>query len=887
MAERGDGGMNPQRRQVGRRFLCVLVAALVSLLLVVLPFAQTLDASDSGRDSGEPDFEYEDDGIIVTANLSGNTKIPADAELCVEPITQDKDSAAYQDVETQVNKDVTADHQTVTGFRAYDIYFSANGTRYEPEAGDVTITIQYRDQVFDSEVKKATDEIKVLHLKKSDTGRTKVENVTKAVDVKDLGGDKAKSSSEAVSMDNGKDGSENLDGDKVEFQTKSFSTFVVTGISTSPNAKVTVSLTFNNVDRTPNKNVSGTYYLYIECFNYNGSGSTYRNTLTLTVQKGTGMVSVPLTGLYNQNGQDKTNTTNGTSLYPLLDTDTTNNKNIYTARLFQYSNPNQSPPAFDSTFSWQSYTMQNGYFVYEQNSNIANDFTITTYPKALAVKDGQSNDFGIVASAKTGTPYSLSDIMSALSPTLPYAVFADYFNLVVHMEGCIAVNTATIRADFGNTDKNYSTYANNSNATLTVIKTYKGSTQKTFWFGLFYNDKPALDDSGNKIKKQLTLDGNTTTGTVSFQLSGSSCSGYTVNELSSDGNTIIDQNNPIDVNGRFKLTGATHSSNPSGSSSLNGVSYVGDCKDIPGYTGISGSHQLNSTSSSYPQNSLVFGNSSQKGMMDPTCAPQIRLLWEAIKQSSNQYSSPGQLGCTGSQSITIGKIPINISGTLNNMATLSANLAKAVSTDTVSVVNIDAANTLDYATLDIPADPNKMLLLNIDATDYSVDKPLKIPDTIKWIVGGKSFSGDTDWIPQASNVVINVYKKSGNTYSAFDGQIDSAGHLKGTLLAPCAIMGETSAVYDGRIIAKSAQDDGGEIHSTASGSTGGGLIYQFTNEEYTSTPFTLPETGAGGTAIFYTTGGAVLLFGAVLAYVYRLSGKRRHIRKRRRKSPNE
>jgi hypothetical protein len=884
--------MNPQSRQVGRRFLCVLVAALVSLLLVVLPFAQTLDASDSGRktggavlqDSGAPDFEYEDADIIVTANLSGNTKIPADAEFCVEPITQEKDSAAYKDVATQVDKDVTADHQTVTDFRAYDIYFSGYGTRYEPEAGDATVTIQYKDRIFDSAVKKATDEIKVLHLKKSG-GKTKVENVTKAVDVKDLGGSNAKktnSSSEAIIKDNGKDGSENIDGDTVEFVTKSFSTFVVTGIGTSKTATITTSLTFENVDGTANTTVSGTYYLYIECANYNGSGSTYRNTLTLTVPKGTGTVSVPLTGLYNQNGQDKNNTTNGTLLYPLLDT--ASSKSIYKARLFQYNNPNQAPPAFDSTFSWQSYTIQNGYFVYEQNSNIANDFTITTYPQTVTVNG--SGSLGIVATAKAGTPYSLSDIMSALSPTLPFGVFADYFNLVVHMEGCIAVNTATIHADFGNTDANYSTYANSSNATITVKKTYTGSTQKTFWFGLFYNDKPVADSSGNAIKKYLTLDGNTTAGTVSFQLSSSNCSGYTVNELSSDG-TIIDQNNPIDAKDGFMLTGATHSSDPSGPSSLNGASYIKDFKDITGFTGISGSHQLNSTIPPKPQNSLVFGNATGKGMMDPTCAPQIRLLWEATRQGTNQYSSNGQLGCSGSQSITIGNIPIDISGTLNNMATLSANLAKAVSTDTVSVVDIDAANTLDYATLDIPADPNKMLLLNIDATGYSVSNPLKIPNSVNWIVGGKSLTCDKNWIPQATNVVINVYKKSGSVCSAFDGEIDNAGYLKGTLLAPCATIGPTSSDYNGRIIAKSAQNDGGEIHSTASGSTGGGVTYQFTNKEYTSTPFTLPETGGGGMAIFYTTGGTVLLFGAILAYAYRLSGKRRHIRKRRHKSLNE
>lgn len=68
---------------------------------------------------------------------------------------------------------------------------------------------------------------------------------------------------------------------------------------------------------------------------------------------------------------------------------------------------------------------------------------------------------------------------------------------------------------------------------------------------------------------------------------------------------------------------------------------------------------------------------------------------------------------------------------------------------------------------------------------------------------------------------------------------------------------------------------------------GDDIPWTFVNEEAGSLGFTLPETGGAGTSAFYDAGLGILLFGAALTTVYRLSGTRKQKRKRRRNSRTE
>ena len=855
--------MNSQRRQVGRRFLCVLVAALVSLLLVVLPFAQTLDASDSGRDSGTPDFQYEDADIIVTANLSGDTKIPADAEFCVEPITQDTDSEAYKNVETQVNKDVTADHQTVTGFRAYDIYFSANGTRYEPEAGDATVTIQYKDRVFDSAVKKATDEIKVLHLKDSG-GKTKVEDVTKAVDVKDLGGSKAKkanSSSEAVAKDNGKDGSENLDGDTVQFVTKSFSTFVVAGITSTGTLNVT--MTFNDAKGAVNPNIKGVYYLCL-FGTYKGTPG-YRYTLTLNVNKGISQ-TVQLTGLYDASGNGMA----GGLPYPLLNS-SSSPTTAYTAQLFQFSGLSTINP----NFLWNAAqdTPANGYTAYENGSYSADNFLIS-YPTSVQIDTSKTGTLAIIATA--GSQVSSAYLQSALAPVEPYGVYADTAD-IREMDACVAVNQATIHANFGyNPPKDNSSYI----STFTVYKTYKGKGKKTFTFSLNKQDQPPQ-------KGYITLPtaNGSINGTYTFTVNGPAA-GYTVSELDSNGKPM--KENDTDAAGGFTLQSVDHTANTV-MSTANTTSYINTV--LAPYPA---EPLKNNNTLCLGQGYKVVQNYQNSGREELFAGTQDTTMF-AVTSKNDHFKAPSDMP--------------DFSGTLGKMEMLSKQLAAlqpptpndlkyADSSDTLQTfdlsdtvkaakpmtvdqwVNYKQAHKTEFVQIS-PGD--KMLLLNFGVPDgiTSIDFGGNTKLKVNGIQAG-------DWYAGANNIVVNIYTvdSKGNYLRPYSGNI-ALGYLMGTLLAPRATVTGLCVNYCGTIVAHSVDNNGAEVHGSNMGVTTTDTVYTFVNTDNTSTPYTLPETGGGGTAIFYTTGGAVLLFGAVLAYVYRLSGKRRHIRKRRHKSPNE
>lgn len=143
-----------------------------------------------------------------------------------------------------------------------------------------------------------------------------------------------------------------------------------------------------------------------------------------------------------------------------------------------------------------------------------------------------------LAAEDAGIRFSASEIMSRLSPVLPFAVFANIFHLTgSEIEGCIAANQAEINGDFGikNNPSNYLSRAN----TITVNKTYTGTTQKTFRFGLFRaaDDTSAADQNGDHIKEP-TLSGGET-GTVVFTVDD--VDNYTVHELKdeSDGGGII------------------------------------------------------------------------------------------------------------------------------------------------------------------------------------------------------------------------------------------------------------------------------------------------------------------------------------------------------------
>lgn len=840
--------MNPQRRKIGRRFLCVLVAAMVSLLLVVLPFAQTLDASDSGRDSGRigvqdsgaaPDFKYEDADIVVTANLSDHTAIPADAEFHVEPITEESDNAAYNDVETQIDKEVQKGNQHVTGFRAYDIYFTANGTRYEPKAGDVTVTIQYKNGLFGSSVKKSTDDVKVLHLKKSGSS-TVVEDVTKAVDVKELAGKKVnrtklKSLSLKLDSQAGLEIKSHIgDRDTVEFVTKSFSPVAVVALASGS--------VLSASDIANGLGIATNFAVFAQNF-------TLANHM-----EGNVAVNV-LKGASSKLGDSSQLFSSAPSTFNL--NISVSGSPYFTYKVGIYTNADGSKSHLFTTVSVYTQSDGNG------TATLSNLNSQSIYYAYLLDSSGNpmigSNAQGITGGGSV--LYSGNDsYMQTISCTAS-AVFQN---------ASTSGNTVPQSVTFGNQylirrNNSYNLTGNGSDTLVTAAS----HDQKISPIG--DDSSPTASIAGSTFPIDFT--------SVFKSLSGLSAS------LGNEGSSTSSAMKVISVvpssNDQYALRTAlaqalnyrdlqndlTNNGIPLGSNQYLVVNV--DCRNISSVT--------------IPA-CPIGGTSYSNGYTDTSS----RVIWNFYNSNGNPYT-----GTVSTATSMLGTI-------------LAPSASVSIGSTMCGTIY---ANTVTNPGGEIHKWPFR------PTTDVNRDVSFKVP------------GGDT-----TSVTVKKVWSDNGNSAKKRPTQITFDLLQNGTVIQKQSITGNASAGTwpDVTFSNLPLKDASGKAYSytiseepvsyytpnygTATYTSSASTYSSYTSCSSTASctpnctppcppptcgsqsitvtniytpPYTLPETGGGGTAIFYTAGGAVLLFGAVLAFVYRLNGKKRHIRKRRRNSLNE
>ena len=168
---------------------------------------------------------YEDDEVIVT--VSG--AIPEKADLKVKPIKADSEDTAaeYTKVKEKLNGETELNDNINYGFVAYDICFVSQETSEEVEPnGDVTVKLEYKQAVLPIDVSgKDKVDVSVLHFNEQ---TDKIDNLT---------GEKKAD----LELDN------NSALTKAEIVTDSFSTFVVTWVSTN-NAKVILNIKNRDID---------------------------------------------------------------------------------------------------------------------------------------------------------------------------------------------------------------------------------------------------------------------------------------------------------------------------------------------------------------------------------------------------------------------------------------------------------------------------------------------------------------------------------------------------------------------------------------------------------------------------------------------------------------
>ncbi len=854
-----------QKRKYFRVLAFVFAAVLTLAALTVLPHAETESAAESATESdydadtttalaadtateeqntqgindasGDPDalgetadsqdiseetntdgdalpnqYIYEDDTIIVTAVLADNTLLPAYAQFCVTPITEEIDSIAYQEVEDKIAENLKDQEKVITGFLAYDICFVADGVEYEPADGTVTVTIQYKNDLLKETVVDTAEEVKLLHLKEADSG-VEVEDLTEQTSISTVpetittSTTTTTSTTDTTSTTTTPEPETTTVNSTVQFVTESFSTFVITGVASGATPSVTVNMKFLTTAGAVDTRVNGTYYLFIK------RSDNYRHTLTLNVTSGA--ATATLNGLYDKNGK-KQNNDRG-NLYPLTNAN-------YTAILFSYSGSSTITP---NGFSWSdSYTTQ-GYTKYETGSTINETYSVTELSSNVAIANN-TGTFTITATEKTVTEFSSSQLQGALAPVLPYGVFTNYLDLVSNMEGNIAALEADLDANFGLSNNNRNNSFTSTVHNFTVNKTYTGATPKTFTFGLYKN--AALMDT---VTLTLPTATGGTTGSVTFKVNDGA-DGYTVAELNSNGEPM----NIGDENDGYTLTSAD-SSTTSSSPSLGSTSYI---KTI----NYSKTTPLRNGTTTM-KNNLVVGS----GYTTTTSGNTISLK----KNGSTKMTADKRYA-----SITVenGTFPIDFSATMNDMAALSTSLATAVTSDTVMVrtmtiaeLNSKSGNGLTFNT------NGKMLLLNIDAS--SSPNSIYLYANANFKVNGVSCGG---YSPQAGNIIVNIYTKSGANYLPYSGTICEIGYVMGTLLIPRANVCCLGQNYNGTIVANNVRNYYcpccGEYHGEFHGNAVSGItidtVCNFVNTEIPPANYNLPEAGGRGSYLFYGIG---------------------------------
>lgn len=172
---------------------------------------------------------YEDGDVIITVSAEKAGIIPENSKLQVVALSMaDKETEdQYKEVQEQLNKKAMNEEYNIAGFLAYDISFiSDKGEEIEPN-GNVKVTMRYKNEVIPEGIVETPNlDVTVMHLEENSSGHIK--------DVVDV---------IAESEDGG--AIETTDDAKVkqaEFETDSFSAFVITWRTGNGDKKLNVTI---------------------------------------------------------------------------------------------------------------------------------------------------------------------------------------------------------------------------------------------------------------------------------------------------------------------------------------------------------------------------------------------------------------------------------------------------------------------------------------------------------------------------------------------------------------------------------------------------------------------------------------------------------------------
>lgn len=267
---------------------------------------------------------YEDDQVTVTVSAAENGVIPANAELKVVPITEDKETEdQYKDVEKKLQEKAEEEEYEIAGFMAYDITFvDPDGNETEPN-GEVKVSIDYKEAAIPESVSEEdaqNAEVTVMHLEEDENG-----DVAQVVDM-----------AQVDQMDL----LEKTDDQKIQkvaVKTESFSTFTITWTTTG--TKITIHYVNRNYQEIAAEGIQDI---------------TISDNETIDISKYKKTIS-------NYRYSEATIGRNGSTIYSVR---------VDESGQLQYKT--------SSTGKWKDWTSELGYHVYLQYNSAGDDATIET-----------------------------------------------------------------------------------------------------------------------------------------------------------------------------------------------------------------------------------------------------------------------------------------------------------------------------------------------------------------------------------------------------------------------------------------------------------------------------------------------------------------------------
>lgn len=137
--------------------------------------------ADSNKAAKVTSYTYEDDSVIVKAELSEAGAVPSEAELRIRTITDSEEQKdRYESITAYLTEKSNESQFVIDGFMAFEIYFVYDGEEILPSKGDVSVSVEYKQENVPDAYLNSTQEGKEVKLYQLQEGGSDVAKLSVA-----------------------------------------------------------------------------------------------------------------------------------------------------------------------------------------------------------------------------------------------------------------------------------------------------------------------------------------------------------------------------------------------------------------------------------------------------------------------------------------------------------------------------------------------------------------------------------------------------------------------------------------------------------------------------------------------------------------------------------